>query len=195
MTARYWLAQLVRAIVAFAAGFFICLNQHHTSDYGIVMFAAFAIVSGLVVAGFWFVTDAGKRSLWVIQGVVGIAGGVVTLVVYSGGLGALLYGVSVWGILTGFIELFAGWRARREERGEGLVVARDRMLVGALTVVLAILYLVLPADPTLAVGLFGAYAVVIGVFLAIGAFSLKWAKPADEHAVDSGAATNSESHA
>jgi hypothetical protein len=174
VAARYWLAQLARAVVAFAAGFFIALNQGHTAGYGIAMFAAFAIVSGLIVAGFWFVTDAGKRSLWVVQGALGIAAGIVTLVVHTGGLGALLYGVSVWG-----------------------VVARDRMLVGGATLVLAILYMIIPADHTLAVGLFGAYACVIGVYLAIGAFSLKWAKPdaAGTAGARNGAAENTEYHA
>ena len=195
MAARYWLAQLVRAVVAFAVGFFITLDQNHTAAYGIGMFAAFAIVSGLVAAAFWFVTDAGQRSLWVIQGALGCAAGVATLVVHTGGLGALLYGVSIWGVLTGVTELYAGWRAHRGQTGEGRVVARDRMLVGGATVVLAILYLIIPADQRLAVGLFGAYACVVGVYLGIGAFSLKWARSADADLAENSAAENPEYHA
>jgi uncharacterized membrane protein HdeD (DUF308 family) len=176
MNGRYWLAQFVRAVVAFAAGFLITLDQDHTAAYGIAMFAAFAIVGGLAVAAFFFVTDAADRTIWLIQGFIGVAAGVVALIVRSGGLGALLYSVSVWALLTGVAELFGGWRARRAAVEAS--VARDRMLVGAFTVVLAIVYLVIPADHRLAVGLFGAYAAVIGVYLAIGAFSLKWAAPA-----------------
>ena len=179
MPARYWLVQLVRACVAFLAGVLITLDQDHTADYGIVMFATFAIVAGLVVGAFWFVTDAADRTLWLVQALVGVAAGVVALVVRSGGLGALLYGVSVWALLTGATELFGGWRARRRTAGEeSALAARDRVLVGGFTVVLALVYLVIPADHRLAVGLFGAYAAIIGVYLAIGAFSLKWAKPA-----------------
>ncbi|MFC4243937.1 HdeD family acid-resistance protein [Gryllotalpicola reticulitermitis] len=192
MAARYWLAQLVRAVIAFAAGFVITLNQDHTAAFGIAMFALFAIVSGLAVGAFWFVTDAGKRSLWIVQGALGVAAGIVTLIVHTGALGALLYGVSVWALLTGVTELFGGWRARRGVVEASVVVAaRDRMLVGAATVVLAILYLIIPADNRLAVGLFGAYAIVIGVYLAIGAFSLKWANPTQQ----ASAAENTESHA
>ena len=55
---------------------------------------------------------------------------------------------------------------------------------------LAIVYLIIPADNRLVVGLFGAYAIVIGVYLAIGAFSLKWARP-----VAANAAENTEYHA
>jgi hypothetical protein len=41
----------------------------------------------------------------------------------------------------------------------------------------------------LAVGLFGAYAVIVGVYLAIGGLSLKWAAQhphATEHHMESG---------
>jgi hypothetical protein len=175
VAARYWLAQLVRAIIAFAAGFVITLDQEHAAAFGIAMFALFAIVGGLAVAAFFFVTDAADRTIWLVQGLVGAAAGVVALVVHSSGLGALLYGVSVWALLTGVAELYGGWRARRTAALAS--AARDRLLVGAATVVLAIVYLVIPADHRLAVGLFGVYAIVIGVYLAIGAFSLKWARP------------------
>lgn len=182
MIGRYWLAQLVRAVIAFAAGFVITLDQAHTAGFGIAMFASFAIVGGLAVSVFFFVTDVADRTLWLVQGLIGVAAGVVALVVHSGGLGALLYSVSVWALLTGVAELYGGWRARRRarQRAEEASAARDRMLVGGFTVVLAIVYLVIPAEHRLAVGLFGAYAIVIGVYLAIGAFSLKWAPPTVE---------------
>ena len=192
MAARYWLLQLVRAIVAAAAGVAITLDQQHTAAFGIDAFATFAIVGGVVVASFWFFADAAGRALWLIQGLVGIAAGIVTLVVHEGGLGALLYGVSVWALLTGALELLGGWRARRAAGAASApeaLAARDRVVVGAATVVIAIVYLVIPADNRLDVGLFGVYAIVLGVFLAIGALSLKWAKPGEA------APQNSESHA
>lgn len=185
MAARYWLAQLVRAVIAFAAGFVITLDQDHTAAYGIAMFAALAVVGGLATCAFVFVTDAGDRAVWLVQGLIGVAAGIVALIVHSGGLGALLYSVSVWALLTGVAELYGGWRARRAVAGAEATAAarasaaRDRLLVGGFTVVLAIVYLVIPPEHRLAVGLFGAYAIVIGVYLAIGAFSLKWARPAE----------------
>lgn len=189
VAARYWLFQLVRAIVAAAAGIAITLDQDHTAAYGIGMFAAFAIVAGLVVAAFWFVAGVADRALWLVQGLLGVAAGVVTLVLHTGGIGALLYGVSVWALLTGAAELVGGWRARRGASEFTISAARDRMVVGAATVVLAIVYLVIPAEHRLVVGLFGAYAIVLGVYLAIGAFSLRWARPVGA------AEQNTESHA
>jgi len=177
---RYWLVQLVRAVIAFAAGFVITLDQAHAADFGIAMFAALAIVGGLAVCAFFWVTDAADRAIWLVQGLVGVAVGVVALIVRSqaDGVAALLYSVSVWALLTGAAELYGGWRARRLALDES--ASRDRLLVGGATVVLAIVYLVIPADHRLAVGLFGVYAIIIGVYLAIGALSLKWARPAAE---------------
>ena len=70
--------------------------------------------------------------------------------------------------VTGLLELVAGLRRR------GDASRRDWMIVGGLTVVLAIVMLLIPADPVLAVGLLGAYAVIIGVYLAIAGLSLRW---------------------
>ena len=55
-----------------------------------------------------------------------------------------------------------------------MIAGRDWLVTGAMTAVLAVIFLLIPADVVLAVGLFGAYAVVIGVYLGIGAFTLKW---------------------
>ena len=47
--------------------------------------------------------------------------------------------------------------------------------MGAFTALLALVYLVLPLDPVSAVGVLGGYFVIVGVYLVIGGFSLKWA--------------------
>ncbi|WP_022881943.1 DUF308 domain-containing protein [Gryllotalpicola ginsengisoli] len=191
MAARYWLAQFARAVVALAAGAAITFDQGHSAALGLGVFSAFAILGGLVTCWSGFlVTDASFRALFAVQGLVGVAAGVVALVVRSGGLGALLYTVSVWALITGVLELLAGWRARRR-LDEAAAVSRDWLLAGIATVVLAIVYLVIPPEHRLVVGLLGAYAVIIGVYLAIGAFSLKWAHPTA--ALDADEAT--ESHA
>ena len=53
--------------------------------------------------------------------------------------------------------------------------ARDWIAVGALTALLAIVFLLLPPDAVTAVGLLCGYLVIVGVYLIIGGFSLKWA--------------------
>ncbi|MEO8907609.1 MAG: DUF308 domain-containing protein [Microbacteriaceae bacterium] len=169
---RYWLVPLGRAAAALIVGAIITFNPNHSAVIGLTVFGAFALVSGLVTgAGALALADRVVRPLFLAQGAFGVVAGVAALVLGLGGsgLGVFLFVVSVWAALTGFSELYCGLRVRGT-----LIAGRDWLVVGVLTAVLAIVFLLIPADAVLAVGLFGAYAVVIGVYLAIGAFTIKW---------------------
>lgn len=169
---RWWIVALVRAGIALVVGAVITFTANHSAVTGLIAFGAFAVANGLTLSlGSFTATDRVVRRVFLAIGVLGVVAGVIALVVHTAGLGALLYLVSVWAALTGFAELYCGLRARRV----GHPAARDLLLVGGLTAVLALVFLFIPADPVLAVGLFGAYAIIIGVYLAIGAFTLKWA--------------------
>jgi len=188
---RYWIAAFVRAIVALVAGGFITFDPEHSSRVGLLVFGSYALVEGIVVGvSGLLLKDALTKWLFVAQGALGVVMGVAALVLNGAGLGVLLYGVSVWALLTGFAELYCGVRGRR--RAEQ---SRDWMVIGGLTVILAIVYLLIPSDALLTVGLFGAYAVIVGVYVGIGAFTLKFGL-AHENAVDENTDENaSERHA
>src|SRR5690606_26306907 len=83
----------------------------------------------------------------------------------------------------GLIELLAGLRARRTD-----AAAKDAITVGALGLILAVILLLIPVGYRLsysvegagaltltgiilAVGMFGGYAAIVAVFLAIAGFS------------------------
>lgn len=171
-TGRWWIVALVRAVIAMIVGAVITFVPEHSAHNGLLDFGFFALATGIALGiGAFTLADRVTRWLFFGMGVVSVVAGGIALAVHPGSLAALLYIVSVWGILTGFAELYCALRGRRSEFG----AARDFLLVGALTAILALLFLFIPADPLLTVGLFGAYAVVIGVYLAIGAFTLKWA--------------------
>ena len=87
----------------------------------------------------------------------------------AGGSGLLLFLLSVYFATTGFLELYAGLRSRGR-----LTLARDWVLVGAFTAIAALVFLLIPPDALVAVGLLGAYGIVVGVYLAIGGLSLRW---------------------
>ena len=167
---RYWVVALVRAVVALIAGGFVTFDPEHSARVGLLVFGSFALVEGIVVGvGGVLVKDALSRWLFVGQGALGAIVGIAALALNGAGLGVLLYGVSVWALLTGFAELYCGLRTRHRADA-----ARDWMVIGGLTVILAIVFLVIPPDSLLAVGLFGAYAVIVGVYVGIGAFTLKF---------------------
>jgi uncharacterized membrane protein HdeD (DUF308 family) len=169
-SSRFWIVPLVRAAAALAVAAIITFTANHHAQLGLLAFGGYALVSGLVTGlGAFTLSDRVSRRLFVSQGVFGVVAGVVALLASGAGLGVFLYTVSVWAALTGFCELYCGIRSRGRH-----AAARDWLVVGGLTVVLALVFLIIPADAVLAVGLFGAYAVVIGVYLGIGAFTVKW---------------------
>lgn len=175
---RYWIVALVRAVVALIAAAIITFSADHSAPLGLIVFGAYALATGIVgIVGAFAIIDRVLRGVSIAQGAFGVIAGVLALALHDSGLGVLLYTVSVWAALTGFAELYCGLRVRSRN-----VVSRDWLIVGGLTAILAIVYLVIPADSVLAVGLFGAYAAVVGVYVGIGAFSLKWATTTHETA-------------
>ncbi|TFC41823.1 hypothetical protein E3T26_15505 [Cryobacterium sp. TMT1-21] len=173
---RYWSVPIVRAALAFVPAAAITFNANHSAQFGLVVFGAFALVSGVAVGllSRRTLTDARERSLFLLQGVVGMAAGALALAFNAGGLGFFLYLVTVWAAVTGFLELYSGIRARRRDPGD-----RDWLVVGAFTAVLALVFLLLPPNPVVSVGLLGAYLVMLGVYLVIAGLSLKWASTPD----------------
>lgn len=184
--AQYWVVPVVRGILALVPAAVITFSPNHSADYGLLVFGVWAVVSGLATGALALrlVEDRVIRSLFAVNAVTTVVAGLLALTV-PGGLAALLALASVWAVVTGAVELFAGLRARGRTPA-----ARDWITAGAFTSVLAVAYLVFPLDPVTAVGLLGAYLVLLGVLLVIGGFSLKWA--AAQPVTAGGAATGSE---
>ncbi|WP_223172556.1 hypothetical protein [Microbacterium sp. NIBRBAC000506063] len=100
-----------------------------------------------------------------------------------------------WAALSGLVELLAGIRNRRA----GDPTGRDMVTVGIATLLLAVAVLVVPQTYSLvytieeagsftltgiilAVGMFGAYAAIVAVYLAIAGFSPRRRTPAQVEA-------------
>src|SRR5476649_2352470 len=142
--AAYWYAPLARAIPAAALACVITFaGGFYTPEYGLASFGGYAIVVGVLGAFLSFRTLSGGvlRTVFLIQAVVSVAAGVVALIGVNGGLPVLLVVVALWGVVAGFLELYAGIRSRRAR-----AVARDWIFIGALTVLLAVVCLVIPPD-------------------------------------------------
>lgn len=186
--------QLARALFAAIAAIMVTFSGDHSAAVGLAVFSGFAIATGLVLLlACWLVYPAGTRAVPMLLGIVNVAAGM------AGGLPPLrtdvLFFVLViaWAVITGVIELIGGIRARRA----GDPTARDGVLIGIVTLVLAVgLLLVNPAYSleyfiaeagrsytltgiTIGVGLFGGYCAIIAVFLGIAGFSPRREADAD----------------
>ncbi|UTT63474.1 hypothetical protein [Microcella humidisoli] len=174
-----WLAPVLRAVPALAVGLIITFTADHSPTLGLTMLGAFGLATALVLLAASLRTPAIEptralhRGLAIIAGIAG-ALALVVLATVGGGLPLLLLLVGGYAVLAGALELV--WGIRHRDRSP---IARDAVVIGVGTLALAIV-LALVGDPVSAVGFFGAYAVVLGVFLLIAGLSLKWTPPVKE---------------
>ena len=174
-----WVAPVLRAIPALVVGLIITFTAEHSASLGLGILAAFGLGTSFVLVVTSLRMGGGNpqrplhRGLAIIAGLAGVLA-LVVLATAGGGLALLLLLVGGYAVLAGALELV--WRIRHRNRSP---VARDAVVIGIGTLALAVV-IALVGDPVSAVGFFGAYAVVLGVFLLIAGVSLTSLTPARE---------------
>jgi uncharacterized membrane protein HdeD (DUF308 family) len=174
-------------------GLVITFSQDHSARLGLTGFGVFAVVTASVLLASGLRADRSVRGLVLLQGIVTAVAGIAALVLPSGGLGYFVPVVSAWAIVTGALEAVNGIRFRRAR-----AAARDWLFTGVLTAMLGLVFLLVPQDyadsyavadtadgtvsgvvtaDILLVGILGAWAIILGVQLAIAAFSLRAPRP------------------
>jgi uncharacterized membrane protein HdeD (DUF308 family) len=116
----------------------------------------FAIISA-------FTNRAGPERWWVLllEGLVGIAAGIITFLLPGVATIVLIYVIAFWAILTGVFEISAAIRLRKEIQGEWMLA-----LGGILSIVFGMLLLFFPTAGELTVTwLIGIYAILFGIVL------------------------------
>ncbi len=184
--------QLARAAFAALAAVMVTFSSDHSAPLGLGVFSGFALATGLVFAvAAWLVFPRDERMVPVLLASVSILAGLVSSVGVWRTTGVFFGVVIAWALVSGLIELLGALRDRRAGRTAG---ARDGVLVGILGLVLAAVLLLTPMQYaldyditgagsftltgiTIAVGLFGGYAAVVAVFLAIAGFSPRRPEP------------------
>ena len=168
---NYWWLMGLRGLFAVLFGVIALLRPGLTLLVLVYLFGAYAVVSGVMAV---IVSLEVRRYLhrwWVLllEGLVGIAAGVVAFAWPTITALALLYLIAFWAIVTGIFEIgaaFSGW----------LPVAQEwtLALAGVLSVLFGMLLIFLPAAGILGlIWLIGVYALVFGVALIIRAFQYR----------------------
>ncbi|MDP8974397.1 MAG: DUF308 domain-containing protein, partial [Actinomycetota bacterium] len=123
-------------------------------------FGAYALVDGVftVVAA---IRGSGRRWLLLVEGILSILAGVVTLVWPGLTALVLLYIIAFWAIFSGAARIVLAISLRREIENEWFLI-----LSGAVTVLFGVLLIFLPGVGLLSVlWLIGLWALIIGVML------------------------------
>ncbi|MFP4102047.1 HdeD family acid-resistance protein [Coleofasciculus sp.] len=171
LLARNWWTISLRGAIALLFGVAVWIWPRITLEVLIVLFAAFALVGGV------FALIAGLRErkvdprwwLLLLEGVVGIATGIVVLVWPNFTALLLLYVIAAWAIITGIFEIIAAIQMRQEIRNEWLLA-----IAGIASVLFGLLLTIWPVAGALAIlWLIGAYAIVFGILLLILGFRLR----------------------
>jgi len=168
---RNWWALALRGIFGILFGLAAFLFPGITLGALILLFATYAVLDGVfaIVAG---IRAAKHHERWgplLLEGIAGIAAGVLTFGWPALTAVVLLYLIAGWSILTGVLEIAAAVRLRRTIQGEWLLG-----LNGAFSVLFGILLVAIPVIGLLTlVWLVGAYALVFGLLLLGLAFRLR----------------------
>jgi uncharacterized membrane protein HdeD (DUF308 family) len=154
---------IIRGIVGVVFGLVAFAWPGITIAALVVIFGAYAIIDGVtnLMIGFTRRTERGRAWLHAIQGIVGIAAGVLTFMWPGITALVLVLFIASWAIVTGIFEIIAAIRLRREITGEWMLV-----LSGLLSVAFGVLVFAFPGAGAVGIAwVLGAYAMAAGVIL------------------------------
>jgi uncharacterized membrane protein HdeD (DUF308 family) len=168
---RYWWVLVVRGAMAILLGVFAFIRPAQTVAGLVLAFGAVALIDGTFASA---AAIAGRKltpDWWVVllQGLLGIGIGVLTLFNPAITAVAILIYIAAWAIGLGVLQVVAAVRLRHEITGEWWLA-----LGGITGVAFGILLMLRPAQGALAVlWLIGSYALVWGVMLMVGGFDVR----------------------
>ena len=168
--AHTWMAVLLRGLVAILFGVATFVAPGISLAVLVLLFGAYAFVDGvLAIVSAFRRRETDHWGMMLLEGVVGVGAGLVTL--FWPGLTALalLYVIAAWALVTGVFEVATAIRLRKVLHDEWLLV-----LGGLASIGLGVLLMAYPGTGALALVLWiGAYALVFGVLLVGLAFRLR----------------------
>jgi len=166
-----WSALALRGVLAILFGFLVFVWPGITLWVLILFFGANALVDGVLALVAAIRGGASGARWWgmLIEGILGIATGIITFVWPGLTALVLLYVIAAWAIIIGVFEIIAAIRLRKEIEGEWLLGLR-----GVLAIVFGVVLFANPGAGALAlVWVIGAFSIALGVLELALAFRLR----------------------
>ena len=166
---RNWWAFVLRGVFALLFGFIAFVWPGLTIISLTYVFGFYALLDGIfALMAAW--SDRSRERWWVLflEGLLGIAAGVIAFV--SPGLTALalLSVIAVWSILTGILEIIAAIRLRQEIENEWWLG-----LGGLASIIFGVLLVIWPGSGLVTISwLVGFYAITFGISMLFLGFRL-----------------------
>jgi uncharacterized membrane protein HdeD (DUF308 family) len=154
---------IIRGIVGIVIGILTFGWPGVTIAVLVAIFAVYAVVDGMtnLILGLTRTTRQGRSWPLTVQGLVGIAAGVLTFLWPAITALALVFFIGAWAVVTGVFEIVAAIRLRKALQGEWLL-----LLSGVLSIVFGVLIFAFPGAGAVGIAwILGAYAAAAGVIL------------------------------
>jgi uncharacterized membrane protein HdeD (DUF308 family) len=168
---KYWWVILLRGIFAVIFGVLAFVFPGLTIASLVLVWGAYALADGIIalIAAISGKTESDDRWLVGLQGVIGLAAGVITLLMPGVTAIGLLIAIAAWSLAVGVLQIVSAIRLRKEIEGEFWLG-----LSGLLSIVFAFFVIARPGQGALAIiWVIGAYALVFGVTMIILAFRVR----------------------
>ncbi|WP_110589965.1 acyl-CoA synthetase [Microbacterium suaedae] len=178
---------ILRAVIAAVAALVVTFVQDRTGDFGLAVLQMFALATAvLFFADSVLVRERRDATTSRVLGAIHLLAGALCQLIPADPALAFHWILIGWAAAAGAVELVAGIAGRR---ARATAESRDRITVGGLTLLLAAVSLVVSPQyaldyfieeagreftltgTILGVGLFGGWAAIVAVYLAIGGFS------------------------
>jgi uncharacterized membrane protein HdeD (DUF308 family) len=177
---RNWWAFLIRGIMGIVFGVVTFFQPGISLAALVLLFGAYAFVDGIFAIMSAIRRRTGSEPWWLLslEGIAGIAAGVMTLLWPGLTAIVLLYVIAAWALVTGAFEIAAAVRLRKIINHEWLLV-----LSGAASIALGVLLMLLPGPGALALVLWiGAGALVSGIMFVVLSLRLRsWGRTHPSH--------------
>ena len=172
---RNWWVIVLRGLAGMTFGLVTFFAPGISLAALVLVFGAYAFADGVlaIISAIRRERSGDRWWLLLLEGIAGIAAGVVTLLWPGITALVLLYVIAAWALVTGVLEIAAAIRLRKAIKGEWLLI-----LSGILSVALGVMLVLWPGPGALALVIWiGAYAFVFGALLLALGLRLRSLRP------------------
>jgi len=169
--AKYWWVFLLRGLFSVIFGVLAFVMPGLTIATLVIVWGAYALVDGIfaLYASATGGTKPGDHWLVGLQGLIGLAAGVITLIMPGVTALGLLIAIAAYSLVVGVLQIAAAIKLREEIEGEFWLG-----LSGLVSILFGMFVIARPGEGALAViWIIGGYAIIFGVFLISFAFRIK----------------------
>lgn len=170
---KSWWLVTVRGVLALLFGLLALFSPYIVIFSLITFFAFFAILSGFFILTLAFLGETDNKGLRILEGLIFLGAGIVVFLNPVSALGGIMIFIAAWAILSGLIQIIGAVKLRKVISNEWFMI-----LNGVISIIFGIVLagnLVTGAGVMLMI--FGAFAILSGIFTIILSFKIKSYKP------------------